>query len=127
MSESQIQSQWERVGGEAAVKAVLDRFYEGVLGEPQLAGFFESVAVDDIKPHLAEVLEVVLGGPNARTDIALADYLTDAHSGLGVSESDYALTGQVLMDTLAEFDVPDDIVETIAGALATVQPFVVAA
>jgi hypothetical protein len=31
------------------------------------------------------------------------------------------------MDTLKEFDVPDDIQETIAGALATVQPFVVAA
>jgi hemoglobin len=127
MSESQNQSQWERVGGEAAVKAVLDRFYEGVLGEPQLAGFFEAVAVDDIKPHLAEVLKVVLGGPDARTDIDLAGYLTNAHSSLGVSESDYALTGQVLMDTLKEFDVPDDIQETIAGALATVQPFVVAA
>jgi hemoglobin len=53
MTESQTQSQWERVGGEPAVKAVLDRFYEGVLDEPQLAGFFENVAVDDIKPHLA--------------------------------------------------------------------------
>ena len=127
MSETLDQSQWERVGGEAAVKAVLDRFYEGVLGEPQLAGFFESVAVDDIKPHMAEVLKVVLGGPGARTDIDLADYLTGAHSGLGVSESDYELTGQVLMDTLKEFAVPDDIQETIAGVLATVQPFVVAA
>ena len=127
MSESQIQSQWERVGGEAAVKAVLDRFYEGVLEEPQLAGFFENVVVDDIKPHLAEVLKVVLGGPGARADIDLAEYLTEAHADLGVSESDYSLTGQVLMDTLKEFDVPADIVETIAGALATVQPFVVAA
>jgi hemoglobin len=127
MSENLIPSQWERVGGEAAVKAVLDRFYEGVLDEPQLAGFFESVAVDDIKPHLAEVLEVVLGGPNARTDIDLAAYLTEAHAGLGVSESDFELTGKVLLDTLQEFDIPDDIVETIEGALATVQPFVVAA
>jgi hemoglobin len=127
MSESVIQSQWERVGGETAVRAVLDRFYEGVLGEPQLAGFFENVSVDDIKPHLAEVLKVVLGGPGAKTDIDLAGYLTDAHSGLGVSESDYALTGTVLIDTLNEFDVPADIIETIEGALATVQPFVVAA
>src|SRR2546423_1701098 len=127
MSETQIQSQWERVGGETAVKAVLDRFYEGVLGEPQLAGFFENVAVDDIKPHLAEVLEIVLGGPNARTDMDMAGYLTGAHSGLGVSESDYSLTGQVLMDVLAEFEIPADIVETVAAALATVQPFVVAA
>ncbi|MEY9887871.1 hemoglobin [Catenulispora sp. MAP12-49] len=127
MTESQTQSQWERVGGEPAVKAVLDRFYEGVLDEPQLSGFFENVAVDDIKPHLAEVLKVVLGGPGANTEIDLAGYLTEAHSGLGVSESDFELTGKVLLDTLEEFEVPADIVETIEGVLATVQPFVVAA
>jgi hemoglobin len=127
MSQTQNQSQWERVGGEAAIKAVLDRFYEGVLDEPQLAGFFESVAVDDIKPHMAEVLQVVLGGPGARTDIDLAGYLTEAHADLGVSLSDFELTGKVLLDTLEEFSVPDDIVETIEGVLATVQPFVVAA
>ncbi|GAA2039086.1 hypothetical protein GCM10009839_46110 [Catenulispora yoronensis] len=127
MTETQSQSQWERVGGEEAVKAVLDRFYEGVLEEPQLSGFFENSDVDDIKPHLAEVLKVVLGGPGARTDIDLAGYLTNAHSGLGVSESDYELTGKVLIDTLNEFSVPADIIETIEGALATVQPFVVAA
>jgi len=127
MTETQSLSQWERVGGAPAVKAVLDRFYEGVLGEPQLAGFFESVAVDAIKPHLAEVLKVVLDGPGARTDIDLAGYLTSAHSGLGVSESDFELTGKVLIDTLHEFEVPADIVETIEGVLVTVQPFVVAA
>jgi hemoglobin len=127
MTESQTQSQWERVGGEPAVKAVLDRFYEGVLDEPQLSGFFENVAVDDIKPHLAEVLKVVLGGPGANTEIDLAAYLTEAHADLGVSESDFELTGKVLLDTLEEFDVPADIVETIEGVLATVQPFVVAA
>ncbi|NUR60436.1 MAG: group 1 truncated hemoglobin [Catenulispora sp.] len=127
MTETQSLSQWERVGGAPAVKAVLDRFYEGVLGEPQLVGFFENVEVDNLKPHLAEVLKVVLGGPGAPTDIDLAAYLTGAHAGLGVSESDYMLTGKVLLDTLAEFDVPDDIVETISGALVTVQPFVVAA
>ena len=126
-SETQVQSQWERVGGAEAVKAVLDRFYEGVLDEPQLAGFFDNADVDDIKPHLAGVLKIVLGGPGADSKLDLGGYLTNAHSGLGISESDYALTGEVLMDVLKEFDVPDDIVETIADALATVQQFVVAA
>ena len=120
-------SQWERVGGAPAVAVVLDRFYEGVLAEPQLAGFFDAVAVDDVKPHLAEVLKVVLGGPGARTDIDLEQYLTSAHSGLGVSASDYALTGEVLIETLGEFEVPQDIVATIVAALETVAPFVISA
>jgi hemoglobin len=120
-------SQWERVGGEAAVKELIDRFYEDVLDEPQLAGFFDGVDVDDLKPHFAEVLKVVLGGPGAQTGLDLEEYLTEAHSGLGVSDSDYALTVEVLVEVLGESDVPEDIVETIAAALETMAPYVVSA
>jgi hemoglobin len=118
-------SQWERIGGAPAVAAVLDRFYEEVLADSQLAGFFAGVAVDDIKPHLAEVLKVVLGGPDAKTDIDLAGYLTGAHSGLGVAEADYARTGELLLGVLAEFELPEDVVKTVTAALESVAPFVI--
>lgn len=118
-------SQWERVGGGEAVKAVLDRFYEQMLDEPQLAGFFENSNVDDIKPHLSSVLEVVLGGPEAPTGIDVGAYLTKAHTGLGVSASDYAMTGEILIGVLKEFDVPQDIIDTIATTLEAVSAFVI--
>jgi hemoglobin len=118
-------SQWERVGGGEAVAAVLDRFYVQILDEPQLAGFFENVNVDDIKPHLSSVLEVVLGGPEAPTGIDVGAYLTKAHSGLGVSASDYAMTGEILIGVLKEFDVPQDIIDTIATTLEAVSAFVI--
>lgn len=118
-------SQWERVGGGEAVRAVLDRFYEQILDEPQLAGFFENANVDDIKPHLAAVLEVVLGGPDANTGIDVGAYLTKAHSGLGVSASDYAMTGEILIGVLNEFEVPQDIVDTIATTLEAVATFII--
>jgi len=124
-TETSTQSAWERVGGAPAVKAVLDHFYQGVLDEPQLAGFFDGVAVDDLKPHLAEVLKVVLGGPGAQTGLDLEAYLTGAHADLGISESDYALTGEVLVESLNEFDVPDDIVDTIVAALGAVAPYII--
>ena len=118
-------SQWERVGGAEAVAAVLDRFYVAVLDDAQLSTFFAGVSVDDIKPHLAEVLKVVLGASDAKTDIDLAGYLTGAHSDLGVSASDYARTGELLLGVLAEFSVPDDIVETVTAALGSVAPYVI--
>ena len=118
-------SQWERVGGKEAVQAVLDRFYTQILDEPQLAGFFENVNVDDIKPHLSSVLEVVLGGPEAPTGIDVGAYLTKAHTGLGVSASDYAMTGEILIGVLKEFDVPQDIIDTIATTLEAVSAFVI--
>ena len=118
-------SQWERVGGSEAVRAVLDRFYEQVLDEPQLAGFFENANVDDLKPHLSAVLEVVLGGPDANTGIDVGSYLTKAHSGLGISASDYAMTGEILLGVLAEFEVPEDIVATVSATLDAVAAFIV--
>ena len=118
-------SQWERVGGAPAVRAVLDRFYVDMLAEPQLAGYFANSNVDNIKPHLAEVLKVVLGGPGARTDIDLADYLTSAHAKLGVSADDYKRTGEVLIGALGAFSVEADIVATIVAALEAVAPYVI--
>ena len=106
-------------------RAVLDRFYVQILDEPQLAGFFENANVDDIKPHLSSVLEVVLGGPEAPTGIDVGAYLTKAHSGLGVSASDYAMTGEILIGVLKEFDVPQDIIDTIATTLEAVSAFVI--
>lgn len=120
-------SQWERVGGAPAVRAVLDRFYLDLLAEPRLAAYFTGRSVESIKPHLAEVLKVVLGGPGARTDIDLAGYLTGAHAHLGVSAEDYARTGEVLLGALESFGVEDDIVATIVAALESVEPFVVSA
>lgn len=120
-------SQWERVGGAPAVRAVLDRFYTDLLAEPQLAAYFTGTSVDSVKPHLAEVLKVVLGGPGARTDIDLADYLTGAHARLGVTAGDYERVGEILVGALAAFDTDEDIVSDIVAALQSVAPYVISA
>ncbi|WP_034261565.1 group I truncated hemoglobin [Actinospica robiniae] len=119
-----VPSQWERVGGAPAVRAVLDRFYVDMLAEPQLAAYFADRSVDNIKPHLAEVLKVVLGGPGAK-ELDLAAYLTGAHANLGVSPEDYKRTGEVLLGALDAFDVEADIVSTIVAALEAVAPYVI--
>ncbi|MBS2966608.1 group 1 truncated hemoglobin [Actinocrinis puniceicyclus] len=120
-------SQWERVGGAPAVRAVLDRFYTDLLAEPRLAAYFADASVESIKPHLAEVLKVVLGGPGAKTDIDLATYLTRAHAQLAVSAEDYERTGEILVGALAAFDVEEDIVATVVNALKAVAPYVISA
>jgi hemoglobin len=120
-------SQWERVGGAPAVRAVLDRFYVDMLAEPQLAAYFSSRSVDSIKPHLAEILKVVLGGPNVRTDLDLGTYLTQTHADLAVSPEDYARTGEILIGALQAFDVDEDIMSTIVDTLKSVEPYVTCA
>lgn len=120
-------SQWERVGGAPAVRAVLDRFYADLLAEPHLAAYFTGTSAESVKPHLAEVLKVVLGGPGAKADLDLATYLTQAHARLGVSSEDYERTGEILVGALEAFDVEEDIISTIVDALKSVAPYVISA
>ena len=72
-------SDYEKIGGGPAVRAVVDRFYELILADDQLVGFFEGTDLSTLKRHQVLLISQVLGGP--------ANYdgrdLRDAHAGLG--------------------------------------------
>lgn len=57
-------SHYERIGGASSVKAAVELFYEKVLADPELAGYFTDVDMVGQRRHLALMLTVVLGGPN---------------------------------------------------------------
>jgi hypothetical protein len=46
------ESDYQRIGGGRAVSAVVDRFYESVLGDPQLVPYFVETR-EQIRPRLA--------------------------------------------------------------------------
>jgi hemoglobin len=56
-------SDYQRIGGGAAVRAVVDRFYELVLGDPRLATFFADSNMPQLKRHQVLLISQVLGGP----------------------------------------------------------------
>lgn len=64
MPEALQPSLYDQLGGGVAVKAVVDRFYSRVLGDPQLGRFFQGV---DMTKHTRKFLlfvTYVLGGPD---------------------------------------------------------------
>jgi hemoglobin len=78
-------SDYEAVGGGPAVSAVVNDFYERVLGDPQLAPYFEDVDMARLKRHQVLLVTKVLGGPdnyNGRP-------LDEAHEGLGIDSDDF--------------------------------------
>ena len=82
---SRAVSDYDAVGGGPAVSAVVNDFYERVLGDPQLAPYFEGVDMARLKRHQALLVTQVLGGP--------ANYdgrsLSEAHAGLGIDSDDF--------------------------------------
>ncbi|MET8250826.1 group 1 truncated hemoglobin [Micromonospora sp. NPDC005197] len=115
-------SNYDRIGGASSVKAAVELFYDKVLADPELAGYFATVDMAGQRRHLALMLTVVLGGPNEYTGRGLAE----AHQPLGIPVAHYAKVGEYLIATLTELGVPADVQDDVRAVLAQVQDQVVA-
>ncbi|QGN48786.1 group I truncated hemoglobin [Micromonospora sp. WMMD558] len=115
-------SHYERIGGAGSVKAAVDLFYDKVLADPELAGYFTDVDMPAQRRHMVLMLTVVLGGPNEYAGRGLAE----AHQPLNIPSAHYALVGGHLTDTLTELGVPGDIIADVQAVLAQVKNQVVA-
>ncbi|WP_433309687.1 group I truncated hemoglobin [Micromonospora chersina] len=116
-------SHYERIGGGAAVKAAVELFYDKVLADPDLAGYFTDVNMPEQRRHLALMLAVVLGGPNEYAGRGLAE----AHQPLNIPVAHYAKVGEHLTATLVELGVPADVIADVHVVLGQVQDQVVSA
>lgn len=115
-------SHYERIGGASSVKAAVELFYDKVLADPELAGYFSNVDMVGQRRHLALMLTVVLGGPNEYSGRGLAE----AHQPMDIPLEHYVKVGEHLTATLVELGVPADIIGDVQGVLAQVQDQVVA-
>ena len=114
-------SDYDAIGGGPAVSAVVNDFYERVLGDPQLAPYFEGVDMARLKRHQVLLVSQVLGGP--------ANYdgrpLDEAHDGLGIDHDDFAKVAAHLTAAMTAAGVPEDIVMRAIAAVASTEPDIV--
>jgi hemoglobin len=116
-------SDYERVGGGPAIKAVVDRFYELVLADPQLSGFFGDADLPRLKRHQVLLVSQVMGGP-AQYD---GRDLQSAHKGLDISGDDFNLVVAYLAQALGEAGVPFEVITRVGAQLGATKPDVVTA
>jgi hemoglobin len=114
-------SDYDAIGGGPAVSAVVNDFYERVLGDPQLTPYFEGVDIARLKRHQVLLVTQVLGGPNNYDGRPLAD----AHEGLGIDHDDFSRVAGHLTRSLSDAGVPEDIVMRAMAAVAATEPDIV--
>jgi hemoglobin len=105
---------YESIGGLPALVAVVDDFYDRVLADPELAGFFAETDLVRLKSLQVQFFAAALGGPQSYTG---AD-MTTAHRGRGVGQRHFNLVAGHLVAALGAAGVPEAtvtmIIETIA-------------
>ncbi|WP_433160072.1 group I truncated hemoglobin [Kribbella sp. CA-247076] len=116
-------SDYAAVGGGPAVASVVELFYQKVLGDPQLAGYFENTDLARLKRHQVQLVSQVMGGPVSYEGADLAE----AHQGRGITGEDFGKVVVHLVHALEEHQVPADIVGRVVTALGATQADIITA
>lgn len=105
---------YDAIGGEEALIAVVDDFYDRVLADSQLAPFFAGANMNKLKGRQVDFFSVALGGPHAYE----GQTMRDVHAGRGIGQSDFDKVASHLTDSLAAAGVPGELVTQIIAAIA---------
>lgn len=114
---AQQASLYKRLGGYDAVASVTDDFLARLATDPQLGRFFKGLSSDSQKKarqHLVDFLCQATGGPC----IYVGRDMKTVHTGLNISEEDWAATVRLLGATLDKFKVPEREKGELLGAVS---------
>lgn len=114
-------SHYDRLGGAPTIREAVDRFYALVLADPDLAPFFTDSDVAGVKRHQVLLLSQVLGGPAAYDGRALSE----AHHGLGITDTHYDKVVAHLVSVLVDLGADDDALAAAGAVVTSVKPDIV--
>jgi hemoglobin len=112
----------ERIGGEAAVNAAVQSFYDKVFSDKVLAPFFANTDFVKQRQRQAKFLIQFMDGkaPTAH------EYMRNAHKKyvheMGLNNTHFDIVAGHLVKTLQELNVPADIINEVGGALESLRP-----
>jgi hemoglobin len=110
-------SLYDEIGGRDAVEAVVDDFYDRVLDDDRLAGYFEGVAMGDLRAHQVAFVSAVAGGPAEYT----GEDMRTAHAHLDIDDGDFDAVADHLEIALRENGLRGDHVAAIMREVAALR------
>ena len=94
---------YDRLGGPAAINAVVDRFYEYMLTDSIVKHFFETTDMKKQAERQKQFITLVTGGPNEYQGASMKD----AHANLKINQEAFDATWNNLKKALNDFKVPE--------------------
>ncbi|MGQ0383549.1 MAG: group I truncated hemoglobin [Gammaproteobacteria bacterium] len=106
-------SLYDRLGGEAAIKAVVDEFVANVGADSRINQYFANADLERLKGHLVNQIGQASGGPQQYTG---RDMKT-THAGMGIDEAAFNALVEDLVKALDKFAVPQQEKDELLGLL----------
>ena len=119
--EKQAVSLYEKLGGQAAVVAVVEEFYKRILADDRINFIFDQTDMDRLKRHQAAFISFAVGGPNHYTGRSMQK----AHKGLKITPEQFQIVAMHLSDSLANFDVDQESIDQVIEKVASLKDDVI--
>lgn len=113
----------DQVVGADAVKAAVSDFYDRVMNDPDLAGWFAGVDMRQLRAHMTAFLIFALGGPESY----VGRPLHQAHTGMQITDAAYEATVAHLLLALEGVGMGSVVIGQLRGRLDRVRPQIVGA
>ena len=107
---------YDEIGGEPAVTAVVDAFYDRLVADPDLLSYFGGRDMARLKAHQRALVTVALGGASEQYNGRM---MHPAHSGLAITRGAFEKVLAHLKAVLTDVGVP---AVPTAQILAILQP-----
>jgi len=112
---------FERLGGDAAVDAAVDKFYGKVLADDRIKHFFEGVDMARQANHQKNFLKFAFGGRDAYPGKSMREAHKRLVEEMGLNDSHFDAVIENLGATLKEMGVADELIAEVAGAAETLR------
>jgi len=100
---------YEWAGGEAALRQLIDAFYDRVEGDESLAPFFPDGVSEEHRAHVTAWWSEVFGGPTQYTkELGGYDSMLSHHRGLGITAEQRFRFASLLSLAADDAGLPDD-------------------
>ena len=117
-------SLYERLGGYGAISAVVNDFAEKLFIDEQVGPFFKGMGTDTRKSFIQKNINLVCNVTGGPCKIISRDAKV-VHGGLGITEAEFNIVVNHLVDTLDKFKVPAEEKQELLSIIGSLKPDIV--
>lgn len=116
-NQARERSLYQRLGGKAALDAVVEAFYVKVLADARIKHHFEDINMDKQRRKQKAFLAAAFGGPTPWT----GKDMRKAHADLKLTEGDFNAVAENLVATLKDFKVKQELIDEVVAIALSVK------
>lgn len=112
---------YQRLGGDAAISALIESLYVRALADPLISPFLENIDVPRLKAHQFAFISQAIGGPHPYPGPSLVQ----AHARLPIEQRHFDAFVAHLQGALQELEAADDVTAEIMAQVLPLSSVIV--